>query len=251
MNAIHLTRVACRRMRSTLRTFADWFDAGQAAEFEVELKWFADLLGEIRDRDVLRERIAEAIAKLPPELVVGRVAEDIDARLAGEQAARRADVLEAMTGERYAKLLDAAARWRDDPPFTAAAGRPARTLRDALEDAERKLGKRLSQATERDGTDEQMHAARKAGKRARYAAEATIGEKSKAVEQAKKLQDLLGDFQDGIVAGEILRRLAAEARERGEDGFTYGVLVAEERARSDNARDAARGKAGKKFRSKS
>jgi CHAD domain-containing protein len=250
MESIHKTRVACRRMRSTFRTFSDWFDSEQAEAFEVELKWYADLLGEIRDRDVMRARIAEAIAALPPELVVGHVADDIDARLAAEQAGRRTDVLEAMTGERYAKLLDAAVHWRDDPPFTAAAGRPARTLRQALDKAQNKLEKRLSQATEPDGTDAQMHGARKAGKRARYAAEATVGENSKPVEQAKKLQDLLGDFQDGVVAGEILRRLAVQARERGEDSFTYGVLIAEERSRSDNARDAARGKLGKKGRAK-
>ena len=250
MESIHKTRVACRRARSTLKTFSDWFDADPALEFENELKWFADLLGEVRDRDVLRERIAAALAGLPPDLVVGDVAGDIDARLAGEQAARRADVLEAMTGDRYARLLATAQQWRDDPPFTAAAGRPARTLKAAVEAAQKKLSRRLTRAIEPDGTDEQLHGARKAGKRARYAAEATVGDNSKPVEQAKRLQDLLGDFQDGIVAGEILRRLAAEARERGEDSFTYGVLIAAERARSDEARDAARGKAGRKFRAK-
>ncbi len=251
MEAIHRTRVACRRMRSTLKTFQEWFDEEQAVAFEAELKWFAELLGEIRDREVLRERIAQAIAELPPELVIGHVAKDIDARLAGEQAARRADAIEAMAGERYAKLLEGAVRWREAPPFTAAAGRPARTLRVALERAERKLGARLANATQPKGTDEQLHGARKAGKQVRYAAEAAIGEDSKPVAEAKKLQDLLGDFQDSVVATEILRRLAVQARELGEDNFTYGVLVADERHRAAQARDAARGKAGKRFRAKS
>ena len=250
MEAIHRTRVACRRIRSTLKTFNEWFDDEPALRFEAELKWFADLLGEVRDREVLRERIADAISHLPPDLVVGSVGDDIDARLAGEQAERKAEVLVQMTGERYAKLLDAAARWRDDPPFTAAAGRPARTLDAGVERAEKQLSRRLARATRADGTDDQLHGARKAGKRARYAAEATDGEKSKFVEETKKLQDLLGAFQDSVVAGEILRRLAAEARENGEDGFTYGVLIAEQRARADDAREAAAGKAGRKFRPK-
>jgi CHAD domain-containing protein len=250
MDAIHKTRVACRRSRSTLKTFIDWFDEAQAEEFEGELKWYAELLGEVRDREVLRSRIANAIRQLPPDLVVGRVAEDIDARLAGEQAARRVEVLEAMKGQRYAELLGASVRWRDDPPFTAAAGRPARTLREGVERAERKLGKRLTSAVEPHGTDEQLHGARKAGKRARYAVEATEGELSKAVRRAKELQDLLGEFHDGVVAAAILRRLAADAWARGENGFTYGVLLAEERSRADAARGEVAGDAGKRFRAK-
>ncbi len=247
MESIHKMRVACRRMRSTLKTFAEWFDADAAEAFEVELKWFADLLGEVRDRDVLRQRVARAIKDLPPDLVVGNVAEEIDARLAGEQVARKAELLEAMTGDRYARLLDSAARWRDDPPFTAAAGRPARTLGEAVDRAEKKLAKRLTRATAPQGTDTELHGARKAGKRARYASEAADGESSRLVARTKRLQDLLGDFQDSIVAGEILRRLAAEAREHGEDGFTYGVLIADQRAQADDAREAA---SSKKFRGK-
>jgi len=248
MEAIHKTRVACRRSRSTLKTFVDAFDERQAEQFDGELRWYAELLGEVRDREVLRLRIADAVRELPSDLVVGSVAEDIDARLAAEQAARRVDVIDAMRSERYADLLAASARWRDDPPFTAAAGRPARTLREGVRRAERKLGKRLSSAVEPRGTDEQLHGARKAGKRARYAVEATDGELGKAVRRAKELQDLLGEFHDAVVAAATLRRLAADAWARGEDGFTYGILLADERARAQTARQEVAGDAGKRFR---
>jgi CHAD domain-containing protein len=149
-----------------------------------------------------------------------------------------------MAGDRYAELLAEEVRWRDDPPFTAAAGRPAATLNEAIDRVERTLGKRLRRAARSSGTDEQMHGARKAGKRVRYAAEAAAaGGDTRAdnlAKQTAKLQGLLGEFQDSVVAAELLRRLATDAAGQGEDGFTYGVLVAEERQRAEEARRRAR-----------
>ena len=54
----------------------------------------AGLLGEVRDREVLRELLAGAVRDLPPELVLGPVAERIEHRLSVEQAA----ALERLTG---------------------------------------------------------------------------------------------------------------------------------------------------------
>jgi CHAD domain-containing protein len=243
-DSVHRTRVASRRLRSTLRTFEYCFDAEQARAFEDELRWYAAVLGAVRDTEVLRARLLAAIADLPDDLVVGPVKEHVDGQLTRELAEHRAALLETMTGDRYAELLAGATRWRDDPPFTAAAGRPAVTLNEAIDRVERTLGKRLRRAARPAGTDEQMHGARKAGKRVRYAAEAAAaGGDPRADNLAKhtaKLQSLLGEFQDSVVAAELLRRLATEAAGQGEDGFTYGVLVAEERQRADEARRQAR-----------
>lgn len=243
-DAVHGTRVASRRLRSTLRTFEYCFDADQAQAFEDELRWYAGVLGPVRDTEVLRVRLLAAIADLPEDLVVGPVAEHVDQQLSREQDEHRAALLEVMAGDRYAELLAEATRWRDDPPFTAAAGRPAATLNAAIERVERTLGKRLRRAARPSGTDEQLHGARKAGKRVRYAAEAAAsGGDTRASGLAKdtaKLQELLGEFQDSVVAAELLRRLATNAAEHGADGFTYGVLVAEERQRAEQARRRAR-----------
>ncbi|HEY3714743.1 MAG TPA: CYTH and CHAD domain-containing protein [Jatrophihabitantaceae bacterium] len=243
-DSVHRTRVASRRMRSTLRTFEYCFDADQASTFEDELRWYAGVLGAVRDTEVLRARLLAAIADLPDDLVVGPVADHVDGQLTRELGAHRAELLEVMAGDRYAELLAEATRWRDDPPFTAAAGRPAATLNEAIDRVERTLGKRLRRAAQPSGTDEQMHGARKAGKRVRYAAEAAAARgDARAISLAKdtaKLQELLGEFQDSVVAAELLRRLATDAAGQGEDGFTYGVLVAEERQRADEARRRAR-----------
>jgi CHAD domain-containing protein len=240
-NAVHPTRVASRRLRSTLRSFERCFDAEQAVQLEEELKWYAGVLGEVRDREVLLGRLQAAVDELPTDLVVGPIAEQITTRLASERAMRRAELLDVMKGERYADLLECVASWRADPPFTAAAGRPAATLRDDIDRMERKLSKRLAQATEPASSAEDMHRARKTGKRVRYAAEAAA-EDSKLVSEITALQDLLGEFQDSIGAQNMLRALAADAAERGENGFTYGVLVAKEGQRADEARRLARKK---------
>jgi CHAD domain-containing protein len=60
--AIHRTRVATRRLRSTLRVFGPLLtvaseDVEAAGE---ELRWYGGLLGEVRDRQVQRARFAAA-----------------------------------------------------------------------------------------------------------------------------------------------------------------------------------------------
>jgi CHAD domain-containing protein len=224
--SVHKTRVALRRLRSTVRSFIDFFDADQARDFDAEMAWYAAVLSPARDNEVMRLRISAAIAELPDELVVGPVAKHIDEQLSVEQNENRASVLAALDSPRYSALLGEIVRWRDDPPFTAAAGRPAATLTETLARLDKTLGKRLRAATSPSGSDEDMHRARKTGKRVRYAAEAAGDRLSTAV---TNLQNLLGEFQDSVVAQHLLRRLATEAWNRGEDAFTYGVLVANER----------------------
>ncbi len=105
LGAIHPTRVATRRLRSTLRIFADYFDADRAKKLDVELSWYAELLGQVRDREVQRARFAEAVGALPDELVLGPVAAGIEQYLLSEQLQHQAALDEAMTSPRYLALL--------------------------------------------------------------------------------------------------------------------------------------------------
>jgi CHAD domain-containing protein len=73
---VHQTRVAARRLRSTLRIFGDVVDAAAAEELNDELAWYAELLGQVRDRDVLSRRLTELIADLPVDQVRGPVSRD-------------------------------------------------------------------------------------------------------------------------------------------------------------------------------
>ena len=84
--AVHQTRVATRRLRAVLRIFGPLFDAQAATRLAGELAWFAAELGEVRDREVLRNRLARAVEDLPAFLVVGPVAERIDGIVLAELA---------------------------------------------------------------------------------------------------------------------------------------------------------------------
>jgi CHAD domain-containing protein len=66
---VHETRVAARRLRSTLRVFGEVVHAASVEELNNELAWYAALLGEVRDREVLRDRLTMLVAGLPPEQV--------------------------------------------------------------------------------------------------------------------------------------------------------------------------------------
>ena len=103
--AIHQTRVATRRLRAALRIFAPLFDAGTATRLQDELAWFAGELGEVRDREVLRNRLARAVDDLPAYLVVGPVGEQIDEVLLAELRQHADALLATMRDERYRALV--------------------------------------------------------------------------------------------------------------------------------------------------
>jgi len=244
-NAIHPTRVAIRRLRSTLRVFAEVFDAGPAERLEAELVWFAGLLGAVRDLDVQRGRLASQVAALPDELALGPIAADIDSELSGERARAWQRLRSAMNGKRYLGLLALLERWRVDPPFTDAGAKNAKKVAKSVDRAERRLYRRLDQALEPGAEDELLHRARKAGKRFRYAAELATpvmgDEATHKVRRAKKLQELLGEYQDGVVGMATLRRLAVRAdTDSGLRGFSYGVLLGMELQRAEQAKSAVR-----------
>ncbi|HEY6577146.1 MAG TPA: CYTH and CHAD domain-containing protein, partial [Mycobacterium sp.] len=165
---IHDTRVAIRRIRSTLRVFAKLFKRTAAAGLESELKWFAALLGEVRDCQVQRDRFAKALTGLPDELILGRVRSSMRNTLLGHERPARRRVSDAMDSERYLALMAALLRWRTAPPMSTAFGE--HELRKRCRKAHRKADRRLIAAVRSDD-ETALHSARKAAKRARYAGE--------------------------------------------------------------------------------
>ncbi|WP_189113622.1 CYTH and CHAD domain-containing protein [Pilimelia terevasa] len=240
-DAVHDMRVAVRRLRSTLQTFRPLLDAAAGEPLRAELKWLADLLGEVRDADVQAARLAEAVAALPEDLVVGPVADQLTGYLAEEAAPARAELGRALASPRlYAALdaLDALA----DAPVRAGRKRVRRLVAGAL----RRADKELESATDSDVPtsstalpapapvrDAHLHHARRLYKKARYAAEVAApqapGAARKLIRRLTALQDVLGAHQDAVVTGQLLGRLALRATQDGASSFTCGVLVAEQR----------------------
>jgi inorganic triphosphatase YgiF len=102
---VHQTRVAARRLRSTLRIFGDVVDAAPGEGLNNELVWYANLLGQVRDRDVLSRRLTELIADLPVDQVRGPVEAEITNVLATEQAGAIQRLNEAMRTRRYQHFI--------------------------------------------------------------------------------------------------------------------------------------------------
>ena len=238
---IHDTRVACRRLRSSLRTYPEVVDTERAAALNGEVVWFAGLLGAVRDLEVLTERLLADLAELPPELVVGPVTTDLEQELATQQSAAWDAVVEALDTDRYRQLAVALDRWRSEPPLTKQAKTPATKVKTFVKRADKKLTKRLDRALEAHLADDPeadvaLHSARKAGKRARYAVELAapvLGAKADDIIAGRKeLQDILGEHQDSIVAAAFLRAEGVRLGIRsGHNGFTYGVLCDRELSR--------------------
>ncbi|MCW2528925.1 MAG: hypothetical protein JWM76_3785 [Pseudonocardiales bacterium] len=245
LDAIHPTRVATRRLRSTLRIFGAMFDSAAAQSLDAELAWYAGLLGAVRDPQVQRPRFAEAVNALPAELVLGPVASNIDQHLLSAQLRGREELMQALDSGRYLALLRSVDQWVASAPFTAWADGSAKNVRPFVKKAARKAVKRLEAALAVPENDELLHKARKSAKRARYATELAtpvLGAKAeRSIEHYKAMQDTLGEHQDSVVAAELLRRLGAQAGSRGgENGFTYGILFAREKDAGKAARKAAR-----------
>lgn len=244
---IHDTRVAMRRLRSTLRVFDRVLDDSAVGGLEDELKWFAGLLGEVRDCQVQRQRFSEAIDELPVDLVLGPVRSRVHHDLQAVELPARAAVGEAMDSPRYLAILAVLRRWRDQSPLRP--GTTTAQIRTAAQKAQRKADRRLAAAMA-DDSPTAWHRARKACKRARYAAELCTGlprpkKAERTVKHYKEFQSVLGDHQDTVVAEEVLRRMGVAAGTTvGENGFTFGLLLAREQRIAQECRTKARELAG-------
>ncbi len=252
---VHTTRVAVRRLRSTMRTCSALFEPARVEQLEPELVWWAGLLGAVRDLDILTERMADRLANLPAEMVLGPVANTITVELNAQRQEKFKEVIEALDSSRYRALIIELHRWQGSPPFTEAANVEAAEVARYAKRAGKKLDKRLEEAAEacRSGdehADELLHRSRKAGKRHRYVVELAqpiwADKADKIVRRRKRLQDVLGDHQDSHVASAFARDIGARAGTReGQNGFTYGLLLGMEREHLRQLRDAlARSKPG-------
>ena len=238
---VHQARVGTRRLRSDLRTFRPLLSSDWAEPLREELRWIASALGEVRDADVLTERLQAQAGELP-EIDTGGFA-PILRRLSDAREAARHRLLEAMRSERYVALLDRLVAAATDPQLAGEAGSPPR---EVLADVVARPWKKLRAAVRRlpaEPSDEDLHAVRIRAKRARYAAEAAapvFGRKARRFAEAVAgVQGVLGDHHDAAVAESWLRVAAEEAD--APEALVLGELLAVQRADAARCRAEWRG----------
>jgi CHAD domain-containing protein len=235
--AVHQARVATRRLRSTLRTFSSLLDPDWTDRLRDELKWLADLLGQVRDTDVLLERFNEHLATLPA--ADAKVGPRLLAALVDQRDSARRRLLRAMATERYAVLLDDLVAAAAAPALLPGADHPAAQVMPPLVTKPwKRLRKQVRKAGD-DPPDDQLHQIRIRAKRARYAAEAVepvIGQPAEDYADAvADLQSVLGDHQDAVVGEAWLREAAGSARR--DVALVAGLLIAAERASAADTRE--------------
>ncbi|MEU1438074.1 CYTH and CHAD domain-containing protein [Streptomyces sp. NPDC005775] len=239
-DAVHRMRVATRRLRSALRTHRKVLDRTVTDPVGAELKWLAAELGVDRDQEVLDARLRTRLEALPRTLALGPVRARLRIWSTARRIGTRRRTLAVLDGTRYLALLGTLHALLADPPLLpAAAGPPGKALARAAHKDHKRLTARVAHALELPpgpGRDAALHDARKAAKRARYAAEAArpaLGKPArKAVKRLKAVQSLLGDHQDSVVARDALRTLAVQAHAAGESSFTWGLLHGQEEAKA-------------------
>jgi CHAD domain-containing protein len=225
-DAVHQMRVAVRRLRSALRVYGRLLPGTE--RLRADLQWLGRKLSPARDAEVQHAGFLDSLAALPDELVVGPVAARLTRHFGPVAAASRHTVLETLGDKRYRRLLDSVDRLLTDPPLARKASRSAAAeLPKHVRRAYRKTRRRVSGDT--------PHRARKAAKRYRYALEVAspaVGKKARrARKAARDLTKVLGEHQDAVLAQPLLRELGMRAHLAGENGFTFGLLHDQERAR--------------------
>jgi CHAD domain-containing protein len=144
------------------------------------------------------------------------------ATLEEERASKRAELVDALDSERYTTLLDSFA--------DAIAALPDLDAPDGLRPIAAHMLRRLRKAADElpeEPGDDELHALRIRAKRARYAAELAGGKKLEPyVDALKRVQDVIGEHQDAVVAEQRLRAVV-----KPQTAVAAGRLIERERER--------------------
>lgn len=254
---VHQFRVATRRLRSDLQTFAPFLDPAASRARRDELRWLGGEVGRVRDGDVLAARLRIAADALPT--ADAAAAGSLIRLLEHDTAIARRELTGLVTGPRATALLTALEADRDAPPYRSGHESAAR-LTPAADEAAHLVGRpwrrlhRAVHALPEVPTDAELHQVRIRAKRARYAAEAlepAVGRPAhRFARRVADLQDVLGDHQDTVVAEAWLRNVVAAAAPTDEgaaDGplrldpttvLAAGELIGAERATRAEQREA-------------
>ncbi len=242
---LHDYRVAVRRTRSVLDQVKGVLAPRPLERFRREFKWLADATGPTRDLDVFLLHLDEYERELHDTDL-----SKLRAHLVRRQRAEHAKLVRALSSQRYRKLIDGWTAFLADesPP-------PEPAPRHAAKPVLRVFSKRIARLYERmiaseaarapDAPGSELHRLRLQGKKLRYLLDVSrnlyepeaVG---RAVRELKRLQDVLGDFNDFEVQREQLEAFAGSLAQSGRaDAATLlamGRVIERLRLRGDEAR---------------
>ena len=212
--SVHQARVATRRLREALPVLRASVDGSALSRVRRQVRTMTRALGPVRELDVSLLHLDD-LAKA--DVVSARALGRVRSALARERAARRREMLAAITPGKLERLRQRLGRVSRGPEAT----QPAATLEEARRQVA-KRARRLAAAVARAGglyLPERLHAARVAAKKLRYALEIDRElRRSRAtarITQLKRLQDLLGRMHDFEVL--IVRTRQVQADVAGSD----------------------------------
>ncbi len=210
---VHQARVSVRRLRSTLRTFGELFEPQWSSPLTTELSWYAAILGEVRDLDVLRDAIAKTLWLIDDD----RIQTLVSSRLERQSELAQDRIAVEKSTKRYACLVDDIATIGTAARF--AEERPSPATEALRREVRRTWGrvKKLRRKARNDPSNEHLHAVRIELKRLQCACEVVglVDTKHalKVAHAAASAQTHLGVVHDEAVAAAWLRTLVvAEPR---------------------------------------
>jgi CHAD domain-containing protein len=206
--AVHQMRIATRRLRVTLELFAGVMRGAWVDVTRRELKWLGGVIGALRDCDVIAQLIGQRGVKLAAETAAGL--EPIRQTLSARRRELQGSMREALASDRYESLLARVAT----PPARKLV--PAATVRVMAPELLAPIGRRVDRAGAKlkpESDDRAFHKLRIRIKRLRYSlemlAESGGGDVKEAARCLRKMQNLLGEQHDVVIAIGWLREFAA------------------------------------------
>jgi CHAD domain-containing protein len=239
---VHQARVATRRLRSDLKMYRPVLDPVWLDHTRGELEWLAEMLGKIRDLDVLAARLGRDDEAVAEDKLEGR--DEIGAELVKRRRAECQALAQHMVGDRYLDLLDRIHASAERPPFYpgAAIACPGDAhAEQALLALVRRPWLALRKRVRRAGpepSDRELHLIRIAAKQLRYASESAAPVAGKPAARmaatAEKLQTVLGEHHDAVAAEAWLRASVPTLTPAA--SFEAGRLAAEQEWRQRELR---------------
>ncbi|HEX6447741.1 MAG TPA: CHAD domain-containing protein [Streptosporangiales bacterium] len=239
---LHDLRVGIRRTRSLLKLTGDVLPRGLGQRYAARFKWLGELTTPVRDLDVHLLAFDELAADVPASH--RQELEPFREHLRRQRSMRFDELTHGLSGDRFTKLREG---WREELAAAAAGsgGSAQPEVPTVGELAAERIGRagravrRRARALTPDSPSDALHDLRKRAKELRYLLETFApphGKSArKAIKELKRVQDVLGSYQDAQVQLSAVREYAAglDSTPAAVDELAAALGHRQEQARTD------------------